>query len=197
MNMENNVVDELRRRRRAAWSAIGSIVEVTDQLKDPDTRAKLFNSTVLPALCYATETWTDTQATTRTLRTTHRALERRLLKISRREQWTTGQSSEALRRLSMLRDPIEYTRRAKHRWAGHVMRYPDDRWTIRTTIWYPYDKKRGQGRPPTKWADAFQDCTKEYNKRLLPYRVKPRHWMQLARDRGDWRRCDPHGNNAQ
>ena len=43
----------------------GSIKEATDQLLDPDLRAHLFDSTVLPALCYAAETWPDTSFTTK------------------------------------------------------------------------------------------------------------------------------------
>ncbi|EPB68172.1 hypothetical protein ANCCEY_12738 [Ancylostoma ceylanicum] len=45
MNMENNLKDELDRRRRAAWAAFGPLREATDQLADPDLRAHLFDST--------------------------------------------------------------------------------------------------------------------------------------------------------
>ena len=55
MNMENDMKEELVR-RRAVWSAYGSLKEATDQLLGPDHRAHLFDSTVLPALCYAAET---------------------------------------------------------------------------------------------------------------------------------------------
>ncbi|EYC11771.1 hypothetical protein Y032_0049g1761 [Ancylostoma ceylanicum] len=90
MNMENNLKDELDRRRRAAWAAFGPLREATDQLADPDLRAHLFDSTVLPALCYAAETWADTAATSKTLRTINRALERSLLRYSRRTQHQAG-----------------------------------------------------------------------------------------------------------
>ena len=74
MNMENDLREELNRRRRAAWAAFGPLKEATDQLTDPELRAHLFDSTVLPALCYAAETWRDTVATSKALRKTHRAL---------------------------------------------------------------------------------------------------------------------------
>ncbi|KAK6761273.1 hypothetical protein RB195_022364 [Necator americanus] len=54
-----------------------------DQLTDHDLRAHLLDSTVLPALCYAAETWADAAATSRKLLATHRALERCLLKFNR------------------------------------------------------------------------------------------------------------------
>ncbi|KAJ1374090.1 hypothetical protein KIN20_036686 [Parelaphostrongylus tenuis] len=47
----------------------------------PKLRAHPFDSTILPALCYAAETWADTSTTTRLLRITHRALEQYLLKL--------------------------------------------------------------------------------------------------------------------
>ncbi|KAE9417654.1 hypothetical protein Angca_008888, partial [Angiostrongylus cantonensis] len=122
---------------RAAWVAFGPLKGATDQLKDPKIRAHLFDSTVLPVLCYAAETWPDTSTTSRMLRITHRALERCLLRHNRHSQYLTGMRSSNLRNLSHLRDPGEYTSRAKHRWAGHIMRRTDDRWTKRTVEWTP------------------------------------------------------------
>ncbi|KAK6742831.1 hypothetical protein RB195_010226 [Necator americanus] len=72
MNMENDLEEELNRRMRAAWAAVR---EATVQLMDQDLRAHLFDSTVLPALCYAEETWADTAATSRKLFTTHMIFE--------------------------------------------------------------------------------------------------------------------------
>ncbi|KAK6755348.1 hypothetical protein RB195_013992 [Necator americanus] len=150
MNMENDLKEELNRRMRAAWAAFAAVREATDQLTDQDLRAHLFDSTVLPALCYAAETWADTAATSRKLLTTHRALERCLLKFNRRTQHLAGLRSSDLRGMSRLHDPAEYVSKAKHRWAGHIMRRIDDRWTERTLGWIPRDAKRPRGRPPTR-----------------------------------------------
>ena len=35
MNMENKMMEELNRRKRAAWAAFGRLKEAIDQLKDP------------------------------------------------------------------------------------------------------------------------------------------------------------------
>ncbi|KAK6729470.1 hypothetical protein RB195_006487 [Necator americanus] len=56
MNMENDLKEELNRRMRAACAAFTAVKEATDQLTDQDLCAHLFDSTVLPALCYAAET---------------------------------------------------------------------------------------------------------------------------------------------
>ncbi|KAE9418543.1 hypothetical protein Angca_007521, partial [Angiostrongylus cantonensis] len=122
---------------RAAWAAFGPLKETTDQLKNPKVRAHLFDSTVLPALCYGAETWVDTSTASRILRITHRALEWCLLRHNRHSQYLAGMRSSYLQNLSHLRDPGEYISRAKYKWAGHIMRRTDGRWTRRTVEWTP------------------------------------------------------------
>ena len=202
MNMENDLEDELNRRSRAAWAAFGPLREATDHLGNPELRADLFDATVLPALCYAAETWPDTVTTSRKLRTTHRALERCLLKYNRRTQRQAGLRSSDLRRMSRLRDPAEYTWKAKHRWAGHIVRRTDDRWTKRTLEWIPSEVKRPRGRPPKRWADVFVEKVDQLRNQLgtifgngidtrrrLQARRIPTSWMTLARQRNEWMRC--------
>ncbi|KAK6009478.1 hypothetical protein OSTOST_25586, partial [Ostertagia ostertagi] len=62
-------------RKRAAWAAFGSIREVTDQVNDPELKASIFNASVLPAMCYATETWPNNKTIAKAMQTAHRALE--------------------------------------------------------------------------------------------------------------------------
>lgn len=61
-------------RERAAWAALGSLNEATDQLGDPKISTHSSYSTVLLALFYGTETWDDISVTPEVLRTSHRAL---------------------------------------------------------------------------------------------------------------------------
>ncbi|KAK6736405.1 hypothetical protein RB195_019219 [Necator americanus] len=63
MTMEKDFKKELNSRMRAAWTPFAPIKEATDELTDQDLRAHLFDSALLPALCYAAETWVDTVAT--------------------------------------------------------------------------------------------------------------------------------------
>ncbi|EYB89482.1 hypothetical protein Y032_0231g3001 [Ancylostoma ceylanicum] len=115
MNMENNTKEELDRREGAAWVSLGPLREATDQLADPHLRAHLLDSTVLPALYYAAETWTDTAAMSKTLRTRHTALERCLLRYSWRIQHQGRLRTSDLRQISHLRDPEEYVSKARLR----------------------------------------------------------------------------------
>ncbi len=169
---------------------------------DPELRAHMFDTTVLPALCYAAETWADTVTTSKKLRTTHRALERCLLKHNRQTQHRAGLRSSDLRRMSRLRDPAEYISKAKYRWAGHIVTRTDDRWTKRTLEWIPREAKRPRGRPPKRWADVFVEKLDQLRNQLdtiqddgmvtrgrLHTRSLPASWMTLARERNEWRRC--------
>ncbi|KAK6730617.1 hypothetical protein RB195_007218 [Necator americanus] len=182
--------------------SIRSVREATDQLTDQDLRAHLFDSTVLPSLCYAAETWANTAATSRKLLTTHRVLERCLLKFNRRTQHLAGLRSSDLRGMSRLRDPAEYVSKAKYRWAGHIMRRIDDRWTKRTLKWIPRVKaKRPRGRPPTRWGEVFAARMDQLRAQLdTAQGPRQRHsrslrtsWMTMARERNEWKRCwGPH-----
>ncbi|KAK6762610.1 hypothetical protein RB195_023364 [Necator americanus] len=62
LNMMNNMTSELGRRRRVAWGAYKSIEDVVKKIRNARLRAHLFNTTVLPALTYASETWAFSQA---------------------------------------------------------------------------------------------------------------------------------------
>ena len=44
----------------------------------------------------------------------------------------------------------------KWRWAGHVARINDYRWTKRLTDWHPYNEKRSRKRPDTRWGDEIE-----------------------------------------
>ncbi|KAK6765521.1 hypothetical protein RB195_025436 [Necator americanus] len=56
LNMMNDLTPELGRRRRAAWGAYKNIEDVVKKTRNTRLRAHLFNTTVLPALTYASET---------------------------------------------------------------------------------------------------------------------------------------------
>ncbi|WKX95022.1 hypothetical protein Q1695_011906 [Nippostrongylus brasiliensis] len=111
LNMENDLAPEIARRRRAAWAAFSSIREFTDQVNDAGLRASIFNASVLPAMCYATETWPDNKAGAKAMQTTHRALERCFMKTSLRQQWKQGIRSSELREKSQLADPLQYMKK--------------------------------------------------------------------------------------
>ncbi|KOB79081.1 Uncharacterized protein OBRU01_01138 [Operophtera brumata] len=41
----------------------------------------------------------------------------------------------------------------KWKWAGHIARVKDNRWSERVLHWWPRDGKRERGRPVRRWRD--------------------------------------------
>ncbi|KAE9419130.1 hypothetical protein Angca_004215, partial [Angiostrongylus cantonensis] len=88
-----------------------------------ELRAHLFDSTVLPSLTYASETWS--------------LLARTMLGVSRFTQVRDGIRSADLRQRSKIKDAVLYAKQSKIRWAGHVMRMNDNRWARAVSDWIP------------------------------------------------------------
>ena len=84
--VSNDLAPELQRRRKAGWATFGTIRTVTDATNDSRLKSELFNSTVLPALSYGSETWALTKAHENKIKTIQAALERRLVGITLRTQ---------------------------------------------------------------------------------------------------------------
>ncbi|KAE9415404.1 hypothetical protein Angca_006130, partial [Angiostrongylus cantonensis] len=106
---------------RAAWGAFMSIEDVVKGTKNTRLRAHLFDSTVLPALTYASDTWS--------------LLERTMLRVSRFTQLRDGIRSSDLRQRSKTKDAVLYTKQSRTRWAGQLMRMNDNRWTRAVSDW--------------------------------------------------------------
>ncbi|VDM76789.1 unnamed protein product [Strongylus vulgaris] len=96
-------------------------------------------------------------------------------------------------RSSCLHDPAEYVSKAKHRWAGHIMR-TDNRWTLRGLKRIPHEAKR-RHRPDELTLVARMDQLKSQlirNNDRREHRcgnAMPASWMTLARSRNGWRNC--------
>ncbi|KAE9421871.1 hypothetical protein Angca_005557, partial [Angiostrongylus cantonensis] len=146
---------------RVAWGAFKSIEDVVKRTKSTRLRAHLFDSTVLPALTYASEIWSLRKQDERSLSVVERAVERTMLGVSRFTQVSDGIRSSDLRQRSKVKDAVQYAKLSKIKWAGHVMRMNDNRWTRAVSDWIPWDVKRTAGRPPTRWSEFFMKSLEE------------------------------------
>ncbi|KAE9419497.1 hypothetical protein Angca_004327, partial [Angiostrongylus cantonensis] len=137
----------------AAWGAFKSIEDVVKRTKNTRLRAHLFDSTVLPALSYASKTWSLLKQDERSLSVIERVVERTMLGVSRFTQVRDGIRSSDLRQRWKIKDAVLYAKQSKIRWAGHVMRMNDNRWTRAVCDWIPRNVKRTARRPPTRWSE--------------------------------------------
>ncbi|KAK6762001.1 hypothetical protein RB195_022917 [Necator americanus] len=97
LNMMNDLTPELGRRRRAAWGAYKSIEDVVKKTRNTRLRAHLFNTTVLPALIYASETRAFRKQEENAVSVNERAIERVMLGVSLFTQVKDGIRSSLLR----------------------------------------------------------------------------------------------------
>ncbi|KAE9417507.1 hypothetical protein Angca_009342, partial [Angiostrongylus cantonensis] len=146
---------------RAAWGAFKSIEDAVKRTKNTGLRAHLFDSTVLPALTYASETWSLHEQDERSLSASERAVERTMLGVSRFTQAKDGIRSSDLRQRSKTKDAVLYSKQSKIRWAKHVRRMNDNRWTRAVSNWIPRDVKRTAERAPTRWSESFTKSLEE------------------------------------
>ncbi|KAK6763768.1 hypothetical protein RB195_024197 [Necator americanus] len=137
LNMTNDLTPELGRRRRAAWGAYKSIEHVVKKTRNTRLRAHLFNTTVLPALTYASETWTFRRHEENAVSVIERAIERVMLGVSCFTQVRDEIRSSLLRQRSKIRNAAAFAKESKIRWAGHVVHFNDNRWTRAVSNWVP------------------------------------------------------------
>ncbi|VDM60422.1 unnamed protein product [Angiostrongylus costaricensis] len=145
----NDLASELSRRKRAVWRAFKSIGDAVKRTKNTRLRAHLFDSTVLPALTYASETWSLRKQDEWSLSVIERAVERTMLGVSLSTQVMDAIRSSDLRQRSKIKDAILYARQWKIKWTGQVMRMNKNRWAGAVSDWISRDVKRTAGRPPT------------------------------------------------
>ncbi|KAK6729241.1 hypothetical protein RB195_006344 [Necator americanus] len=188
---KNVIIDVKRGVRQGGDERLGGLLhyieDVVKKTRNTRLRAHLFNTTVLPALTYASETWAFRKQEENAVSVIERAIERVMLGVSRFMQVRDGIRSSLLRQRSKIRDAAAFEKESKISWAGHVMRFNDNRWTRAVSDWVPRDIKCTTGRPPTRWSDFFTKSFKEKYDALRVPRERRDHWATLARDRDKWK----------
>ena len=100
-------------------------------------KKQVMDQCVLLTMTYGCQTSSLNKQSTNKLRTAQRAMERKMLGLKLQDKIP---SSETRKRTKII-DIIEYTLKQKWKWAGHIARMKDNRWTKRCTEW---QLKRGK-----------------------------------------------------
>ena len=96
----------------------------------------------------------------------------------------TGEA-EATRKEHHLPDWVEQLARRKFRWAGHVSRRNDGRWSKFLLHW-SFSGCRRQGRPVIRWSDSIN----HFFEGLVGHAVRAVTWIAQAQDRDHWRQLE-------
>ena len=79
----------------------------------------------------------------------------------------------AIREQTKVQDALTMALKLKWKWAGHVARYKDDRWTLLATRWKGPAGKRNPGRPYRRWRDDIEG-------------IAGKDWLLNERKRKEW-----------
>ena len=170
---EKNQDKEIQRRIMAGWAAYANHRDIFKSNLAICLKRQMYNSCVLPAMTYGTETWTLTKQAQNKLAAAQTKMERSMLNITYKDRRT----NILVRERTKLIDIIYTVRKLNGPGQGILTnRLKDDRWISRVTAWRPYDKKRRQGRPAKRWRD---DLDKYWSDTI---------WQRTAQDRVIWRR---------
>jgi hypothetical protein len=122
-------------------------------------KLRLYTSIVMPTATYAGETWKTTVEIANKLNVFHRRCLRTILGISWRDHVT---NEEVLKRAGMenLQDIV---RKRRWKFAGHILRLPQERIASTAMSWTPENGNRKSGRPKKTWRSTFQEDLREKN----------------------------------
>ena len=140
-------IQEMKRRIGQEWIAFCKMDNIMRDKNVPmRLKRKAFSECILPVMTYGCETWYLSNTQLEKLNITQRKIERIMMGVTLKDR----KSREWIRRKSGVADIIRSMRESKHRWAVHVARIRDNRWTIRVTECMPRGNKRPPGRPRTR-----------------------------------------------
>ena len=169
LSIKNRIDKELNVRIAKGWKKYWSLKNIMKRKLSKETKRQIFNKCIIPTITYGSETWSLRKIDKVRLARTQRKMERSLLNIKLVEKV----SNEELRRKTNFMDVVEVCKKKKWKWAGHVQRMKNDRWTKRATERYPRNYKRRKGRQKQRWSDDIRS-------------VAGSLWGRVAQDREKW-----------
>ena len=170
-HLKDTTKEEIYARIRAGWSCFGKNKEILQDKQLPiSLKKQVMDQCILPTMTYGCQIWSLNKQMTNKLRTSQKAMERKMLDLKLKDKIPCSE----IRKRTKIIDIIEYTLKQKWKWAGHIARLKDNRWTRRCTEWQPRRGKRSRGRPSRRWQD---DITEK----------EGTTWIRKATDRRRWK----------
>lgn len=171
MSFQEKMDKELQRRQTAAWAKYWSLKFIFKANIHINLKKKAFDSCILPCLTYGCQAWTVTKKQQDKLSICQRKIERSMLGTKRLDKI----SNKAIRDKTKITDALIHSKLQKWKWAGHLARLPNDRWTKLITEWVPRNLKRRRGRQKLRWSDEI----KKWN---------GINWIKNAQERHEWKK---------
>ena len=163
---------EIKRRIAIAWKRFWKLSHILKQKLSISFKSHIFNSCIVPALSYGSQTWSLSKTLEKKLQVTQNTMERTMLNLSLRDRVSILKIKKKFRKNINI---VHQVRRLKWDWAGHVSRMTDGRWTHKISFWQPTGKRR-PGRQKARWEDNINKFT------------GTKLYHRLAADRTEWSR---------
>lgn len=161
--------EEVDRRVAMTWKKYWAYKEIFKSQLPLSTKKIAMDTTILPCLTYGCQSWTFDFKTKNKIQTTQRKMERSIvgLKLKDKVKCTN------IRQKTKITDALTFSLQRKWKWAGHLARYNDNRWTKRSVVWTGPRGKRAKGRPYARWVDEI-------------ITVAGKDWLNIAKDKKKW-----------
>ena len=140
------------------------------------TKLKVYRAVVLPTLLYACETWTVYQRHARKLNHFHSTSLRKILGI----KWQDKIPDTVVLTKAGLPSIFTLLMQSQLRWAGHVVRMPDERLPKRLFYGELQHGQRSHGGQKKRYKDTLKVS-------LKAFAINPDTWELAAKDRSTWR----------
>lgn len=166
---KNAQKEEIKRRIRLGWAAFNKLEDVLKGKLPMSLKRRVYDQCVLPVMTYGCETWTLTVEAMEKLKVAQRAMERAMLGVSLRDRIRNTE----IRRRTKLTDIAQRVASLKWKWAGHISRREDERWSQKVLDWRPRSGHRNRGKPLARWSDDIAKAAGPM-------------WRRKAKDRSVW-----------
>lgn len=164
---------EIERRTKSTWNKYWAMKEIFKNKLPIKLKTKAMEMCLLPCLTYACQTWALTKKSLDRIRVCQRGIERSYTGHKLKDKI----KNSVIREKTKAQDATRKILHLKWKWAGHVQRMAEDRWSKTVTNWHPLDKKRRPGRPRKRWSDDI-------------VKIAGSTWSREARDRTRWRQME-------
>ena len=165
---------EVDRRITNAWKKFWSLKEILKGTIPINLKKKIMDSCVLPSLTYGCQTWKFTLRVKNKIRTCQRSMERSITNVKKIQKIP----HEKIRKKTKVIDALKYSQKQKWRWAGHVARLNDGRWTSTLTLWRGPAGSRKRGRPIARWGDDIVKVADKTGLRQLKTERNGKVWRR-------------------
>jgi hypothetical protein len=187
---------EINHRIAAGWAKFTTYrKELCNRRLPLERRLKLFDAVVTPTVLYGSGSWTMTKEREGRLKVARRRMLRQITQVPRLktceedgslEDWVayiirSTHVAENESDKAGVSDWVLAQRSRKWRWAGHVARYEDRRWTKVLLDWMPTGARRS-GRPTKRYEDELDE--------FATLHCEGARWYNAAKNRDVWRRLE-------